>query len=67
MSDDERLAWLSLALGIAAVALLGVALGLDLDGLIGVFGAAAGYAAWRVLPRRRPPPPKGYWRGRPYN
>ena len=65
MSDDERLAWISLVLGIAAVALLDVLLGLHLGGLIGVLGPAAGYAAWRYLPRRRPPPPRGYWRGRP--
>jgi hypothetical protein len=67
VSDDERSAWIALALGIAVVAFLDVALGLGLDGLVGVLGAAAGYAAWRYLPRRRPPGPRGYWRGRRYD
>ena len=67
MSVDERSAWTALALGIAVVALIDVALDLGLDGLVGVLGAAAGYAAWRYLPRRRPPGRRGYWRGRPYD
>jgi hypothetical protein len=67
MNDDERSAWLALALGIAALAFLDALFALRLDGLVGVLGGAAGYGAWRVLPRR---PPRGgtrYWRGRPYN
>lgn len=66
MNDEERTAWIALALGIAVVALLDASIGLRLDGFVGVLGAAAGYGAWRVLPRP-PRGPRGYWRGRPYD
>ena len=67
MSVDERTAWIALAIGIAAVALLDAAFGLRLGGLVGVLGAALGYGLWRYLPRRPSSGPRGYWRGRPYN
>ena len=67
VNDEERTAWIALALGIAVLALLDAAFELRLDGMVGVVGAAAGYGAWRLLPRRPPPGARRYWRGRPYD
>ena len=66
VSDDERVAWIALSVGLALAALVDVAF-ISLDGLTGVLGIAAGYGAWRMLERRTPRGPRGYWRGRPYN
>lgn len=66
VSGEVRAAWIALLLGVGIVAVLGTALDLPLDGLLGVLGAAAGYGLYRLLPRppRRGPPK--YWRGRAY-
>ncbi len=62
--DAEARAWIGLVVGVTLVAAIESLLGPVPAGFSGPLAAAAGYAAWRLIP---PPPRRGppkYWRGR---